>query len=57
MRNLKALFAAGDPLLPKKLLRLQKYEPILWKKTVSEIELTSLPEDPLGTALCKTHKK
>ena len=53
LRNLKALFAAGDPFAAEKATDTwQKYEEILWKETVSEINfssLTSLPEDQLGT--------
>ena len=43
LRNLKALFAAGDPFATEKAAETwQKYELILWKETVSEIHI-SLP--------------
>lgn len=61
LRNLKALFAAGDPFAAKKVTDTwQKYEEILWKETVSEINfssLTSLPEDQLGTPNSQNMKK
>ena len=61
LRNLKALFAVGDPFAAEKATDTwQKYEEILWKETVSEINfssLTSLPEDQLGTPNSRNMKK
>ena len=46
LRNLNALFAAGDPFAAKKATGTwPKYESVLRKEIVSEIYLRSLPED------------
>jgi len=62
LRKLKALFAAGDPFAAEKATETwQKYEPILQKETVAEIDLTSLtslpvPDDQCGTLTQKDRK-
>ena len=59
LRNLKAVLVAEDPFAAEKVTETwQKYEPILWKETVSEIQFSSLPEDQPGTVNTRnTHEK
>ena len=61
LRNVKALFDAGDPFAAEKATETwQKYEPIRPKETLSEINfssLTSLPESQLGTSYTQNTQK
>ena len=59
LRNLNALFAAGDPFAAKKATETwQKYESVLRKETVQKYTWEAyLRINVLWTASCKTHEK